>query len=47
MLLSAPFFIVTTFVPNPEGIGIGLDFVGEFEPGTPGFNFAFENYVQL
>lgn len=45
MLLSAPFFIVTTFVQDPDGIGIGLEYIGVFEPGTTGFNYAFENYV--
>lgn len=47
MLLSAPFFIVTTFLPNPDGISIGLDYIGEFEQGTTGFEQAFEVYVNL
>lgn len=45
MLLSAPFFIVTTFIQDPDGIGIGLEFIGLFEPGSDGFNFALETYV--
>lgn len=47
MLFSAPIFIVTTFVPDPSGEQIGLDYIALFEPGTPGFNYAFENYVEL
>jgi hypothetical protein len=47
MLLSAPIFIVTTFKPNPDGAGVGLELIAEYEPGDPGFNFAFENYILL
>lgn len=28
-------------------MGIGLEYVGLFEPGTAGFNFAFDNYVSI
>jgi hypothetical protein len=45
MLLSAPFFIVTTFIPDPDGIGIGLEYVGLFEPGTTGFNLALQSFI--
>jgi hypothetical protein len=47
MLLSAPLFIVTTFKVDPDGNKVGLEFIAQYPVGSPGFNFAFENYIEL
>jgi hypothetical protein len=47
MLLTAPIFIVTTFKPNPDGASVGLELIADYEVGTEGFNFAFENFIEL
>lgn len=46
MLLTAPLFIVTTFKVNPDGNAVGLEMIAEFEVGSNGFNYAFENYIE-
>jgi hypothetical protein len=47
MLLTAPLFIVTTYKSDPDGASVGLELIAANEVGTDGFNFAFENFIEL